>query len=150
MGDTFARLVYHIVFSTKGREPLIGEGVRERLYEYIGGIIRGEGGSLLQGGGMPDHLHLLARFKPDTAVSVMVRKIKANSSRWMKELPEIGARFSWQMGYGAFSVSESQIPVVRKYIENQARHHAGRSFLDEMVTLLRKCNIEVTDRSRLD
>jgi putative transposase len=138
MGDTFASLVYHIVYSTKCREPMIAESVRERLYEYTGGIIRGEGGSLLEIGGMPDHVHLLARLRQDEAVSVMVRRIKSNSSHWMKQLPEVGARFSWQIGYGAFSVSESQIAAVRKYIQNQEQHHAQRGFEDEMSALLHK------------
>ena len=142
MGDTFTKLVYHIIFSTKCREPLIVSGVRERLYQYIGGIIRGEGGSLLEIGGMPDHVHLLARLKPVEAVAVVIRRVKSNSSSWMKDIPEIGARFSWQIGYGAFSVSESQIEVVRKYIRNQEQHHAKRTFEDEMRVLLRKFSVK--------
>ncbi|HWM89639.1 MAG TPA: transposase [Thermoanaerobaculia bacterium] len=77
MADTFTNLLYHLVFSTKNRLPLITDDIRERLYEYVGGIIRGEGGCLLEIGGMPDHVHLLARFKSDASVAEMVRRIKA-------------------------------------------------------------------------
>jgi REP element-mobilizing transposase RayT len=87
MADTFTNLLYHLVFSTKNRQPLITEDVRERLYQYMGGIIRGEGGSLLEIGGVPDHVHLLARFKPDVSVSEMIKRIKSKSSQWLNEQP---------------------------------------------------------------
>lgn len=141
MGDTFSRLVVHIVFSTKNRAPLITAERREGLYRYIGGIIRAGKGSLLEIGGMPDHVHLLARFKPDPSVAVMVREIKARSSRWMKEFAGT-AQFAWQTGYGVFSVSESQIPVVRRYIERQEEHHARWTFEHELSLLVAKHRID--------
>lgn len=146
MGDSFTNLVTHIVFSTKNRIPLITGDLRERLYEYIGGIIRGQGGTLLDVGGMPDHVHLLARFKASTSVSTMVRFIKSNSARWRNDQPERPVRFIWQVGYGAFSVSESQIPVVRTYIRNQEGHHARTGFREELIILLRKNRITFDER----
>ena len=80
MASTFTNLLFHLVFSTKDRAPLLTEDLQDRLYAYLGGIVRDEGGALLSAGGMPDHVHLLTRFKADTSVSEMVRRIKANSS----------------------------------------------------------------------
>ena len=150
MGNTYTKLVYHIVFSTKDRAPALTEDIRERVYEYIGGIVRGEKGSLLQIGGVTDHVHLLARFRADLSVSDMVRLIKSNSSLWAHQSLENKSNFGWQSGYGAFSVSESQIASVRKYIENQEKHHARRSFRDELVSLLQKHGIEFDERYLLD
>ena len=97
-------------------------------------------------GGMPDHVHLLARFRPDASIAEMVRLIKANSSKWMNERSEVPERFRWQMGYGAFSVSESRIPAVCAYIQNQQEHHARVSLKDELLALLRKNRIEFDER----
>src|SRR5687767_10910848 len=146
MADTFTNLLYHLVFSTKNRRPLITEDVRERLYQYMGGIIRGEGGSLVEIGGVPDHVHLLARFKPDVSVSEMIKRIKAKSSQWLNEQPGRSGRFYWQSGYGAFSVSKSRAPAVRTYIQRQPEHHARVSLRDEMASLLEKNGIEFDER----
>ncbi|HEV2851493.1 MAG TPA: IS200/IS605 family transposase [Thermoanaerobaculia bacterium] len=146
MASTFTNLLYHIVFSTKHRVPAIHKDLRERLYEYIGGIVRGEGGVLLEIGGISDHVHLLTKLKADTAASVMVRLIKSNSSRWLHQLDLPMSRFDWQTGYGAFSVSESQLPKVRRYIQNQESHHKNVSFQDELITLLKRNRIEYDER----
>lgn len=138
MPSTFTNLLYHIVFSTRHREPLIKEELQEELYRYIGGIIRAEGGILLEIGGVADHVHLLSKIKPAVAVSEMLNKIKANSSKWINENKKSRDRFSWQEGYAAFTVSESQSPIVREYIRNQAEHHKKISFQDEFIALLEK------------
>src|SRR5436305_7224514 len=93
MANTFANLLYHIVFTTKGRVSSIRDEFRDDLYRYIGGAIRGERGVLLEIGGMPDHLHLLTKLKTDVAVSVVVQKIKGGSSRWLNERPDHRERF---------------------------------------------------------
>lgn len=146
MPVTYTNLVYHVVFTTKDRQPLIVEVVRERLYAYMGGIVRSHGGFLMAIGGMPDHVHLMARFRPDASIAEMVRLIKANSSKWMNERSEVPERFQWQAGYGAFSVSESRIPAVRAYIQNQQEHHARVSLKDELLALLQKNRIEFDER----
>jgi putative transposase len=150
MGDTYTKLVYHIVFATKGRAAMITPALRDRLYEYMGGIIRGQRGSLLEIGGMPDHVHLLARFRADASVSEMLRLIKSNSSGWAHGLAEIFQGFDWQEGYAAFSVSGSQIESVRHYIATQEEHHAKWDLRDELITLLRKHGIEFDERYVLD
>jgi len=150
MGHTFANLLYHIVFSTKNRIPLIHEGIREPLYEYMGGIIRGEGGILLEIGGMPDHVHLLAKFRTDIAVATMVQKIKGKSSKWRNGQRSRFERFQWQEGYGAFSVSQSLVKKVGNYIATQEEHHKGTSFKDELIGLLKRHRIPYDERYLLD
>lgn len=146
MASTFTNLLYHVVFSTKDRVPMITKELQERLYEYMGGIIRGEGGVLLEIGGVADHAHLLAKLKADTAVAVLLRLLKSNSSGWVNDNRLIPGRFAWQTGYAAFSVSESQVEAVRRYIRNQEAHHAKVSFKDELIALLKKHRIEYDER----
>ena len=121
--STYTSLTYHVIFSTKYRKPRIVESVREDLYSYIGGIIRGEKGSLLEIGGVEDHIHLLTGFRPTTTVSDMLKLIKGKSSKWINEERKTKSRFGWQAGYGAFTVFQSQIPIVRRYIQGQVEHH---------------------------
>ena len=150
MASTLTNLLFHLVFSTKHREPLITPDLRDRLYAYIGGIIRGEGGILLDAGGMPDHIHLVTKFKPDPSVSEMLKIIKAKSSKWVNELPGRAGRFAWLAGYGAFSVSESQLPGVRRYVQTQEEHHRKVTFEDEFIALLKKHGIEYDERYVFD
>jgi REP element-mobilizing transposase RayT len=98
------------------------------LHKYLSGIIRGEGGTLLEIGGTHDHVHLLAKFKPAVSVAHMLQLIKANSSKWANQRASCSARFAWQSGYSAFSVSESQVAAVRRYVRNQKKHHQKVSF----------------------
>ena len=147
MSQSYTNLIYHIVFSTKNRQPLITGEVKSRLYEYIGGTIRKQGGIALAINGMSDHLHVLAKLRADKAVSDVLRDLKANSSGWMhKVFPEL-KDFSWQNGYGAFTVSASQIEKVKEYIANQEKHHQKiGSFPDEFIKLLRANEIEFDEK----
>jgi len=147
MSQSYTNLIYHIVFSTKNRQPLITGEVKSRLYEYIGGTIRKQGGIALAINGMSDHLHVLAKLRADKAVSDVLRDLKANSSGWMhKVFPEL-KDFSWQNGYGAFTVSASQIEKVKEYIANQEKHHQKiGSFRDEFIKLLRANEIEFDEK----
>ena len=135
---SFTQLTYHVIFATKYRRLSITESIQERLYEYIGGTIRAQNGSLIQIGGMPDHIHILASFSPTLAVTDAVRVIKANSSKWMNEQSGTTQRFQWQKGYSVFTVSYSQIPIVKQYIENQQEHHRVRSFQEEYMEFLKR------------
>ena len=123
MASTLTNLLYHIIFSTKDREPFIREDFRAELEKYMAGIVRNERGILLGIGGMPDHLHLITKFKPDRSVADMVRLIKANSSKWVNENHREPGRFAWQSGYGAFSVSQSQLKALKAYVANQQERH---------------------------
>src|SRR5262245_27650644 len=119
MPSTYTNLLFHIVFSTKLRRGFIEPKLRDELYPYLGGAIRDEGGTLLEIGGMPDHVHLLVKLPADLSTAVLLRKIKANSSKWIHERPDFDRGFAWQTGYGAFTVSQPQVEHVRKYIQNQ-------------------------------
>lgn len=140
--STFTNLLYHIVFSTKHREPLIQPSFQYRTYEYIGGIVREHGDALIQIGGMADHVHLIVKLRPNHDVSEVVRLIKANSSKWLNESADYPGHFAWQTGYAAFSVSQSQLPEVKHYVEHQAEHHRYRSFQEEYVAFLDRHGIE--------
>jgi putative transposase len=145
MPSTYTNLLYHIVFSTKERQPLITNEINDELYRYIGGIIRAEGGKLLEIGGIEDHVHILAKLKPAIAVSDALRLIKANSSKWANE-GKAKMRFAWQEGFGAFSVSESQVEPVAHYIRHQEEHHARQTYQEEFVSLLERHGVEYDPR----
>jgi putative transposase len=136
MAHTYASNFIHCVFSTKDRRPLIPTVRTAELYAYLGGTARGEGLSLIAAGGTENHVHLLFVLPASCSLANAVQKLKGSSSRWM------GRGFSWQEGYGAFSVSPSQVPVVKRYIQNQEEHHRKRDFEQEFVALLRNCGIE--------
>lgn len=142
MRDTYSKLNYHLVFSTKSRVPLITADLRDPLYGYMGGILRGNGGVLLTVGGMPDHVHLLAGWGTSLSVAKMLQLIKGSSSKWANERPGASGDFAWQPGYGAFSVSASQIPEVRRYILNQEAHHRKMSFQGELKGLLKRHGVD--------
>ncbi|MFH0938994.1 MAG: IS200/IS605 family transposase [Planctomycetota bacterium] len=146
MGSTLTHLVYHIVFSTKGRQHIVASALREQLYPYIGGIIRGEKGIMLKIGGTTNHAHILASLPPSLSVSEALRCIKGNSSRWVNKGKRTIVDFEWQRGYGAFTVSESMVATVSKYIENQEKHHGDKSFEEEFLLLLKKHEVGFDER----
>lgn len=126
---SYTKLLYHIVYATKERAPLITNALRPRLHEYLGGIVNGLGGVPIEINGVSDHVHLLVRLRPTIAVSDFLSKLKSNSSSWAKR--QTRGRFAWQVRYGAFTVSESQVDSVRRYIRNQEKHHQRMSFEEE-------------------
>ncbi len=146
MSHSFTNLLYHIVFSTRNREPWLDASMRSRLWAYLGGAIRAEGGIALCINGVADHVHILAKLRQDKAVSDVLRAIKANSSGWVHETFEHLGAFAWQRGYGAFSVSQSQAPRVRVYIVEQESRHRNETFQDEFLALLRAHEIEFDER----
>jgi len=146
MPGTYSKLLYHIVFSTKNRAAWLKSAVAPRIHEYLGGIVRGERGIAHRIGGMPDHVHLLIGWRADESLSVLLRNLKAHSSRWMRETLPDHSTFHWQEGYSVFTVSESQFDGVDRYILNQEEHHRGRSFKEELRALLRAHRVEFDDR----
>jgi putative transposase len=144
MPHTYTNLLYHIVFSTKDRKPFIRNKTKSRLYDYIGGTIRGIGGICLEIGGIEDHIHLLLKLKPTMDVAKFLQDLKPNVTNWARR--EILPIFEWQNGYGAFTVGESQIESVRRYIQNQEAHHKEIDFETEFKSLLRKAGIEFDEK----
>ncbi|TWU05886.1 IS200/IS605 family transposase [Stieleria varia] len=146
VSSTHTNLLFHIVFSTKYRRDLITPEIQPRLYEYIGGIVRDQHGSLLEIGGIANHVHLLAKLSPRIAFSDAIRVVKANSSKWLNETFQPKHTFRWQRGYGAFSVSLSSVPAVTQYIQNQESHHTKRTFEDEYRAMLIRHGIQFEER----
>jgi len=146
MSDSYTNLLYHIVFSTKDRSPLITPEYEARLYDYIGGTIRSMGGICLELNGTEDHVHLLAKLRPDRTVSDVLRDLKANATGWMHDVFPKLKDFSWQRGYGAFTVSQSNVEEVRQYIAHQKEHHQKVSFRDEFIQFLKANGIEYDER----
>ncbi len=146
MPQSYTQLLYHIVYSTKDRQPWLTAPIRERLYPYLGGAIRDEGGRALRIGGVDDHVHILARLRQDKAISAVIGAIKANSSGWIhREFSDL-ASFAWQAGYGAFTVSKSQEHRVGVYIEKQEEHHRSKPFKEELIALLDAHQIEYDEQ----
>lgn len=141
MPHSYTSITFHIVFSTLNRVPQIDAALEERLYPYLGGILRELGGKLLSVNGVDDHVHLLASLSATKSVSEVVGKVKGSSSKWIHDTFPDRADFAWQRGYGAFSVSQSQIARVTAYIERQKLHHATVSFREEFLDLLRRHGI---------
>lgn len=143
MAQTLTNIIVHVVFSTKDRQPLITSDLKPDLLAYIGGIVREMDGKLLAADGTSDHVHLLLRLPPKLSVADALRVIKANSSRWARQTH---ARFQWQPGYAAFSVSQSNVPAVARYVRAQERHHRQVSFQEELVAFLKKHGIVYDER----
>jgi REP element-mobilizing transposase RayT len=142
MPSAFTQNFYHIVFSTAQRANLIQPDLEKRLYRFIGGIVRDLRCQLIAINGMPDHIHLLVRYRADLSHSDLVRHIKARSSKWINETFPHLRRFSWQEGYGGFTVSKSLVPTVEAYIARQKQHHKRQDFRSEFLALLRKHGID--------
>jgi REP-associated tyrosine transposase len=135
---SYTNLLYHIVYATKERAPLITKTLRPRLHEYLGGTVRGLGGIALEINGTADHV--LAKLRPTISVSEFLGKLKSGSSGWARR--QTAGRFGWQARFAAFTVSESQVERVRRYIRNQEEHHRKHSFEEEFRALLLAHNID--------
>jgi REP element-mobilizing transposase RayT len=141
MAHTYTRLLSHVIFSTRDREPCLTDELRPRLWPYMGGIIRELNGTAIIITGVADHIHLLLALNPTTAPSDVMRILKSNSSKWIHETFPHLKSFAWQTGYGAFSVSESNVAAVERYIANQEEHHRSMTFQEEFVAFLKRHGI---------
>ena len=146
MAHTFTNLLSHIVFSTKNREPWLTAEIKPRLFSYLGGIFREMECKALLVNGPADHVHIAASLPARMAMSDIVRTVKAKSSGWVHETFPTAAGFAWQTGYGAFSVSQSQLEAVLAYVTKQEEHHQRVTFQEEYVSFLKKHNIQYDER----
>ena len=140
MSHTSGNILLHFIFSTVQRRPLIKPEFRDDLFGYLGGIVREMHGISLIINGEPDHVHMLTRERPARSAAEIMRVVKTNSSRWVRE--KHCPNFAWQTGYGVFSVSESNVAAVTEYIAEQQEHHKKHSFQEEFVAFLRKNHVE--------
>ena len=144
MPHTYSRVLLHVVFSTKNRLPSLKDGMKSRLFAYMGGTIRELGGQLIVINGTKDHVHLLLSVPTTACIADFMRILKTRSSKWAHQEFPSERMFGWQLGYGVFSVSESNAAQVKRYIAKQKEHHAKISFKAEFMTLLKKHNIQFT------
>ncbi|HZR29853.1 MAG TPA: IS200/IS605 family transposase [Terriglobales bacterium] len=136
MSHSYVQNNIHLVFSTKERRKTISQQMQMRLWKYVAAVGRQNGILIHQVGGMEDHIHILLQLPAVLSLAKAVLVLKAYPSKWM------GKKFAWQKGYAAFSVSASNVPAVRKYIQNQQHHHRKMGFDQEIVALLEKHGVE--------
>jgi REP-associated tyrosine transposase len=146
MGHTYTRLITHIIFSTKDRLPYIRDERRDDVFAYIGGIVRNLKGTAINVNGAADHVHVLVRLPAALAIAKASEIIKANSSRWIHDRRVLHRTFAWQSGYAAFSVSESNVDRVSRYISNQQEHHRRATFQEELIEFLKRSGIDYDER----
>jgi REP element-mobilizing transposase RayT len=147
MPQSFAQIHLHLVFSTKGRIPALQDkAFRDETHRYIGGACNRMDCPAVCVGGVADHVHILCLLSRTISVAGLVQELKKESSKWLKTKGPSLSDFHWQSGYGAFSISQSHGEALRKYIENQERHHAAESFQDEFRRLLKKHGLTWDER----
>ena len=145
MPSTHLSLHYHIVFSTKNREPWMTDDVIDRVHAYIGGTIKSMNGIAHAVGGVADHMHVFTGLRATHCLADVMRDTKSESSKWIHRELNMPS-FEWQEGYGGFTVSASHIDAVKSYVLNQAEHHRERTFQEEYLTMLQRGMVEYDER----
>jgi len=146
MAQTLTSLLVHIIFSTKDRVKLIHNEDEEELYKYMCGILRNHDSPCLAINGTEDHVHLLISQSKNIALADLLEDLKKDSSKWIKTMGRDYRDFYWQGGYAAFSIGESGVEPLKRYIANQKEHHKKRTFQDELRALLKKYKVEYDER----
>ena len=146
MSQALARLHVHLVFGTKSRAPLISDSIRDALHRYLAVVLQNLGCPATLINSVEDHVHILFELGRTVALSTAVEDVKKASSKWIKTQGPEFAEFSWQAGYGAFAVSESNVPAVREYIAGQREHHRVKSFQEEYRAFLERHQISYDER----
>lgn len=146
MPQSLSRVLVHIIFSTKDRMRFIKPEIEEELFAYIGGILRNQGAQPIKIGGAEDHVHILCGLPRTIAISGLMEEIKKYSSKWIKARGPAYQKFSWQRGYGIFSVGEMGVENVKQYIANQKSHHRKVSFKEEFREFLARYRVEYDER----
>ena len=146
MASSLVKINIHLIFHVKSTSVKMRTEHLEEIFRYIGGVVKHIGGVPIVVGGMPDHVHILTSLPKTMSVSDFTREIKAGSSKWMESLNPCYEKFEWQEGYGAFSVSASQIDKTARYIGGQAEHHQKRTFQEEYKQFLAAYGIQYDER----
>lgn len=146
MPNTYTQIHIHCIFAVKYRKAMITKDWKERLHQYITGIVQNHKHKMISINSMPDHLHMLFGMRPDQSLSDLMRIVKGDSSEWINNTKLTPSLFRWQEGYGAFSYSKSQINKVATYIENQELHHKKTTFLNEYRQFLKKFDVEYDEK----
>lgn len=146
MPQSLARLHIHLVFSTKGRAPVLSDEIREALHRYMAVVLQNLGCPAVLINSVEDHVHLLFDLARTVPISKAVEEVKKASSKWLKAQATAFSHFSWQAGYGVFAVSESNVEAVRGYIANQREHHRTKTFQEEYRQFLERHRIAFDER----
>ena len=146
MPQSLCKNFVHLIFSTKNREPFLKEDIRSEMYSYLGGILRSWDSPSITIGGIQDHIHILFLLSKNHALKKIVEEAKSSSSKWMKTKGTKFSNFYWQNGYGAFSVSQSNVESVRTYIAKQEEHHRRVSFQEEFREFLKRYEVDYDER----
>ena len=146
MSQSLANILLHIIFSTKNRAPWIPVDIEPELHPYLASICRAHRCPAHEIGGTEDHIHLVCSLARTTTVSSLLEEIRGSSSKWIKTKGQQYAGFSWQAGYGAFSIGQSQLEAVKTYIAGQREHHRRKTFQDEFRELLAKYQVQYDER----
>ncbi len=146
MANTYTQIHIQCVVAVKYRRAVIQPLWKERLQQYMTGIVQNNGHKMIAINSMPDHLHFFFGFRPNQSLSDLMRIVKSDSSEWINKEKFNSSTFRWQEGYGAFSYSRSQIKVVSEYIANQEEHHKKKTFLEEYKQFLKQFEVEHDER----
>ena len=146
MPQSLARLHIHLIFSTKNRQPVLHDAVRDSLHRYQATVLRNLDCPPVLINSVADHVHILFELGRTVAVANAVEQVKKTSSKWIKTQGAEFARFAWQAGYGAFAVSQSNVTAVRQYIAAQQKHHRKNSFQDEYRAFLQRHNVTFDEK----
>ena len=146
MPQSLSSILIHLVFSTKHRDRLISATIEPELHAYLAAVFRECRSPALAIGGHEDHIHALFALSRSATVADVVEEVKKRSSKWIKTKDETLRQFQWQAGYGAFSIGRSNVAALKRYIAGQKEHHRRRTFRDELITLLRKYEVEYDER----
>jgi putative transposase len=146
MSQSLSKLYVHLIFSTRGREPLLLGALRGKTHAYLASILNNHDCPAIRVGGTSNHVHALFRLSKNRALAVVVEEIKTSSSRWIKRQGRWLGGFHWQNGYGGFSVSAGEVEQVVEYIDQQEAHHRSLSFQDEFRQFLERYGAEYDER----
>jgi putative transposase len=146
MPQSLANVLVHIIFSTKNRAPFIKPDIEHELFPYLASIFKAHGCPSHQIGGSDDHIHIVCSLSRTLTIADLLVEVKKSSSKWLKTKGQEYRNFAWQNGYGAFSIGQSQLSVVKNYIASQREHHHKKTFQEEFRAILQKYQIQFDER----
>lgn len=146
MANTYTQLYIHIIFVVKWRKNLINPSWKDDLHKYIASIVQDHGHKMIVINSMPDHVHMAIGYNPEHSLSDLMKRVKAHSTKWLKQQGLVEPSFAWQLGYGAFSFSRNNLGRVIKYIEHQDIHHTSERLVDEYKSILKLAKVEYDER----